>query len=100
MIFARGMRFMRLMSSEVSGLASGSASAAVITSASVIGRSGSRCLRVLLEIVVLLMLGCSSGSDDPHTIATLGVSHEYQRTLDHADQGKPVPVRLKQDKPS
>jgi len=58
MIFARGMRFMRLKSLGVSGLASGSASAAAMTSASLIGRSGSRRLIVLLEVVVLLMLGC------------------------------------------
>jgi hypothetical protein len=88
MNFARGMRFMRLKSCRVSGLASGSASAAAITSASVIGRSGSRRLPVLLEVVVLLMPGCSSGSDNPHTIAALGIHHENQRALDHADHGE------------
>src|SRR5947209_17010454 len=90
MIFARGMRFMRLRSCGVSGLASGSATAAAITSASVIGRSGSRRLPVLLEVVVLLMPRCSSGSDDPDTIAALGIHHENQRALDHADHGEPV----------
>src|SRR5690348_5773977 len=95
MIFARGMRFMRLRSSGISGLASRSASAAAITSASVIGRSGSRRLRVLLEIVVLLIPGCSSGCDDAHTIGALGVHYENQCALDHADHDEPVlPVVL------
>src|SRR5262249_28721760 len=84
------MRFMRLKSSGVSGLASGSASAADITSASVIVRSGSRGLPVLLEIVVLLIFGCLSGANNAHAFRALCKGHENQRPLDHANQGKTV----------
>src|SRR5215510_1326691 len=87
-IFARGMRFMRLKSSGVSGFASGSASAAAITSASVIVRNGSRLLPVFLEVVVLLIFGCSSGADNTHPLPALGVGHKDQGALDHADQGE------------
>ena len=61
-----------------------------ITSASVIGRNGSSGLPVLLEVVVLLMPDCSSGSDDPHAIATFVVHHENQRALHHANHGEPL----------
>src|SRR5262249_51048686 len=80
------MRFMRLKSSGVSGFASGSASAAAITSASVIVRNGSRGLPVFLEVVVLLMFGCSSGADNAHPLPALSVGHKYQGAFDHADQ--------------
>src|SRR5262245_47415957 len=82
------MRFMRLKSSGVSGFASGSASAAAITSASVIVRNGSRGLPVFLEVVVLLILGCSSGADNADPLPALGIDHKYQGALDHADQGE------------
>src|SRR5262249_28431040 len=82
------MRFMRLKSLGVSGFASGSASAPAITSASGIVRNGSRGLPVFLEVVVLLIFGCSSSAVYSHPLAALGVGHKYQGALDHADQGE------------
>src|ERR1700685_16637 len=61
-IFACGVRFIRLRSPRVSGCASRSARAAASAAAGVIGIA----LCVLPEVVVLLILRCSSRRNNPN----------------------------------
>jgi hypothetical protein len=72
MIFTGGVCFMRLRSAPVKGCASESAPAAFPIASMEIGRS------ILLEIIVLLMLGCPPCRNNPNTLVALVVSHKQQ----------------------
>src|SRR5712691_6349489 len=93
MIFARGVRFIRFMSSSVSGRLSGSLVAAACFFASVIAsRRLQSCLAAALFLGVLFMLStslmrfCFSDRNDPHGIVSDRVGDDQQPVLDHADE--------------
>src|SRR5271157_84479 len=86
MIFACGVRFIRLRSASLSGCASRSARAARSISSAVIGR---RRLAVLPEIVVLLILCRSPSRNNANAILAFGVGYEKQDlTFRYADDDK------------
>src|ERR1035438_3577114 len=73
MIFACGVRRIRLISDSVSGCASRSARAARSIAAAAIRRGG---LSALPEVAVLLILGCPPGRNNANAFLTFGVSHK------------------------
>src|SRR5450631_562138 len=83
MIFACGVRFIRLRSSWVSGCASLSARAAASMASGVMG------LSVFLEVVVLLILCCPSGGNNADALLAFGIGYKQQEVfLGHADNDK------------
>src|SRR5271167_3394156 len=88
MIFACGVRFIRLRSVAVSGWASRSARAARPIASAVIARGG---LGVLPEVVVLLMLGCSPSGNYANALLAFGIGYkQHNLTFCHADDDKPL----------
>src|SRR5260370_2203917 len=99
-VLSRVTRRVFFNSSDVIGRASGSAAAAAAISASVIGRIGvsgkGRSLpslitstivpsaRIFAVVVVLLMLFCPSGRDDPGSVAAFRVGHMQDHALAYA----------------
>src|SRR5579872_777438 len=83
MIFACGVRFMRLRSLEVSGCASLSARAAASMALGVMR------LSVFLEVVVLLILGCPSSGDNADAFLAFGIGYKQQNvSLGHTNHDK------------
>ena len=86
MIFACGVRFIRLRSVSVSGCASRSARAARSIASAVIGLGG---LGVLPQVVVWLILRCSPSRNNANALLTLGVGYkQHSRTFRHTDDDK------------
>src|SRR5271157_2255413 len=86
MIFACGVRFIRLRSAAVSGCASRSARAARSIASAVIGRGG---LGVLPEVVVLLMLGCSPSGNHANAVLAFRIGYkQHNVTFCHADDDR------------
>src|SRR5260221_1967930 len=86
MIFACGVRFIRLRSISVRGCASGSVRAARSTASALIDRGG---LSVLPEVVVLLTLRYPTGRNDTNALIAFCVGHKQQdRAFRHADDDK------------
>src|SRR5271165_7191351 len=75
MIFACGVRFIRLRSVSLSGCASRSARAACSTASALIARIR---LAVLPEVLVLLMLRRSPGRNQADAILAFRISHIQQ----------------------
>src|SRR5271165_549917 len=87
MIFACGVRFIRLRSAAVSGWASRSARAAHSTASAVIARGG---LGVLPEVIVLLILRRSPGRNNANALLAFGIGYkQHNLTLRHANDDKP-----------
>src|SRR6266498_2163141 len=85
MIFACGVRFIRLRSSAVRGCASRSARAARSMASEVMG------LGVLLKIVFLLILRYSPCRNEANALFAFGAGHEQKYVaLRHADDDKTV----------
>src|ERR1039457_6706317 len=83
MIFACGVRFIRLRSASVSGCASRSARAARSIASKDIGLGG---LGVLPEIVVLLTLCRPPGGNNANALVAFGVGYVQDKlTLRHAN---------------
>src|SRR5215472_8853987 len=94
MIFARGVRFIRFMSSSVRGRLSGSLTAAACFSASVIAsRRLQSCfaavfLAVLFMILASLVSFCLACGDNPHLIPPQRVGDDQEAPLHHAKKNQ------------
>src|ERR1051326_9174532 len=91
MIFARGVRFIRFISSSVRGRASGSLSAAPCFSASVMASkrlqsvlAACACLRVILVVLPSFIWLCSTRRNDANDSLTYRIGYVQKSAVDHA----------------